>query len=127
MFAPFSSMCADGQTPFVLLSLDGGDIKRDDKDVLPRQKCLDALAALRHAKWFQVHSPKTYFLYKLYAHRHGPRRTLYLSTLSQRNGHLTLFIIWFQKTAEAGVRTFLSHMFIHFNFFPLQCFIFLLI
>lgn len=49
--------CADGQTPFVLLSLEGGDIKRDDKDVLPRQKCLDALAALRHAKWFQVHSP----------------------------------------------------------------------
>lgn len=47
---------ADGQTPFVL-SLEGGDIKRDDKDVLPRQKCLDALAALRHAKWFQVHSP----------------------------------------------------------------------
>ncbi|XP_047028917.1 zinc finger RNA-binding protein isoform X1 [Helicoverpa armigera] len=33
---------------------DGGDIKRDDKDVLPRQKCLDALAALRHAKWFQA-------------------------------------------------------------------------
>lgn len=51
--------CSDGQTPFVLLSLEGGDIKRDDKDVLPRQKCLDALAALRHAKWFQVHSPFT--------------------------------------------------------------------
>ncbi|KAJ0174932.1 hypothetical protein K1T71_009073 [Dendrolimus kikuchii] len=33
---------------------EGGDIKRDDKDVLPRQKCLDALAALRHAKWFQA-------------------------------------------------------------------------
>ncbi|CAH4020725.1 unnamed protein product [Pieris brassicae] len=33
---------------------EGGDAKRDDKDVLPRQKCLDALAALRHAKWFQV-------------------------------------------------------------------------
>lgn len=48
--------CSDGQTPFVL-SLEGGDTKRDDKDVLPRQKCLDALAALRHAKWFQVHSP----------------------------------------------------------------------
>ncbi|KPI97055.1 Zinc finger RNA-binding protein [Papilio xuthus] len=44
----------DGQTPFVLLSLEGGDVKRDDKDVLPRQKCLDALAALRHAKWFQA-------------------------------------------------------------------------
>ncbi|GBP61748.1 Zinc finger RNA-binding protein [Eumeta japonica] len=36
---------------------EGTDTKRDDKDVLPRQKCLDALAALRHAKWFQVHSP----------------------------------------------------------------------
>lgn len=56
MFAPFSSI-SDGQTPFVLLSLDGGDTKRDDKDVLPRQKCLDALAALRHAKWFQVLQP----------------------------------------------------------------------
>ncbi|CAK1541976.1 unnamed protein product [Leptosia nina] len=33
---------------------EGGDAKRDDKDVLPRQKCLDALAALRHAKWFQA-------------------------------------------------------------------------
>ncbi|XP_013169879.1 PREDICTED: zinc finger RNA-binding protein isoform X3 [Papilio xuthus] len=33
---------------------EGGDVKRDDKDVLPRQKCLDALAALRHAKWFQA-------------------------------------------------------------------------
>lgn len=26
----------------------------DPPDVLDRQKCLDALAALRHAKWFQV-------------------------------------------------------------------------
>ncbi|XP_026325781.1 zinc finger RNA-binding protein isoform X3 [Hyposmocoma kahamanoa] len=33
---------------------EGGEVKRDDKDVLPRQKCLDALAALRHAKWFQA-------------------------------------------------------------------------
>ena len=28
--------------------------KPDPPDVLDRQKCLDALAALRHAKWFQV-------------------------------------------------------------------------
>lgn len=27
---------------------------KDPADVLDRQKCLDALAALRHAKWFQV-------------------------------------------------------------------------
>lgn len=27
---------------------------KDPPDVLDRQKCLDALAALRHAKWFQV-------------------------------------------------------------------------
>lgn len=33
--------------------------KRDDKDVLPRQKCLDALASLRHAKWFQVQTFNT--------------------------------------------------------------------
>lgn len=60
----------DGQTPFMLLSLEGGDIKRDDKDVLPRQKCLDALAALRHAKWFQVHSPT---LPNVCALHHPPR------------------------------------------------------
>lgn len=29
-------------------------------DLLPRQKCLDALAALRHAKWFQVCSTYLY-------------------------------------------------------------------
>ncbi|XP_010726688.2 zinc finger RNA-binding protein-like [Meleagris gallopavo] len=27
---------------------------KDPPDVLDRQKCLDALAALRHAKWFQA-------------------------------------------------------------------------
>lgn len=30
---------------------------KDPPDVLDRQKCLDALAALRHAKWFQVGKP----------------------------------------------------------------------
>lgn len=30
---------------------------KDPPDVLGRQKCLDALAALRHAKWFQVGKP----------------------------------------------------------------------
>ena len=30
------------------------DSKPDPPDVLDRNKCLDALAALRHAKWFQV-------------------------------------------------------------------------
>ena len=29
-------------------------VVKDPPDVLDRQKCLDALAALRHAKWFQV-------------------------------------------------------------------------
>lgn len=28
--------------------------KFGDSDVLDKQKCLDALASLRHAKWFQV-------------------------------------------------------------------------
>lgn len=28
--------------------------KPDPPDVLPKAKCLEALAALRHAKWFQV-------------------------------------------------------------------------
>jgi len=31
-----------------------GDKVKDPPDVLDRQKCLNALAALRHAKWFQV-------------------------------------------------------------------------
>ncbi|XP_035218735.1 LOW QUALITY PROTEIN: zinc finger RNA-binding protein-like [Stegodyphus dumicola] len=31
-----------------------GETVKDPPDVLDRQKCLDALAALRHAKWFQV-------------------------------------------------------------------------
>ncbi|CAH1637143.1 unnamed protein product [Spodoptera littoralis] len=57
------AVCVSDGAVSVLVSLtsavmrepaDGGDIKRDDKDVLPRQKCLDALAALRHAKWFQA-------------------------------------------------------------------------
>lgn len=29
-------------------------IAEDEPDVLDRPKCLEALAALRHAKWFQV-------------------------------------------------------------------------
>ncbi|KAG9488381.1 hypothetical protein GDO78_007930 [Eleutherodactylus coqui] len=39
-------------------SMRDGDVTsvmvKDPPDVLDRQKCLDALAALRHAKWFQV-------------------------------------------------------------------------
>lgn len=30
------------------------DQKEDDENVLDRQRCQAALAALRHAKWFQV-------------------------------------------------------------------------
>ncbi|XP_078313931.1 zinc finger RNA-binding protein-like isoform X3 [Crassostrea virginica] len=37
---------ADGETSTVTV--------KDPPDVLDRQKCLDALAALRHAKWFQA-------------------------------------------------------------------------
>uniref|UniRef100_A0A1B6J255 DZF domain-containing protein n=1 Tax=Homalodisca liturata TaxID=320908 RepID=A0A1B6J255_9HEMI len=41
-----------GQTP---LSADGVSAPaKDPPDVLSKQKCLDALAALRHAKWFQA-------------------------------------------------------------------------
>lgn len=29
-------------------------VKQEPSDVLDRQKCLEALASLRHAKWFQV-------------------------------------------------------------------------
>eukprot|EP00057_Strongylocentrotus_purpuratus_P035777 XP_801974.4 PREDICTED: zinc finger RNA-binding protein isoform X1 [Strongylocentrotus purpuratus] len=35
-------------------SPDAADSARDPPDVLCRQKCLEALAALRHAKWFQA-------------------------------------------------------------------------
>lgn len=31
-----------------------GEVKKDPKDVLDKEKCLQALAALRHAKWFQA-------------------------------------------------------------------------
>ena len=31
-----------------------GVVTKDAPDVLDKQKCLDALASLRHAKWFQV-------------------------------------------------------------------------
>lgn len=30
------------------------DLAEEQKDVLDREKCLEALASLRHAKWFQV-------------------------------------------------------------------------
>ncbi|XP_022105788.1 zinc finger RNA-binding protein-like isoform X2 [Acanthaster planci] len=33
---------------------DAADTAKDPPDVLDRQKCLEALAALRHAKWFQA-------------------------------------------------------------------------
>lgn len=39
---------------YLLLFVDNAQVKPDPPDVLDRQKCLDALAALRHAKWFQV-------------------------------------------------------------------------
>lgn len=53
--------CSPGQTPIPhcilpiqsILDVTSGMVK-DPPDVLDRQKCLDALAALRHAKWFQV-------------------------------------------------------------------------
>lgn len=54
--------CRPGQTPIPhhhfdtwnpFLDVTSGMVK-DPADVLDRQKCLDALAALRHAKWFQV-------------------------------------------------------------------------
>lgn len=86
----FDGRC-DGQTPFVLLSLEGGEVKRDDKDVLPRQKCLDALAALRHAKWFQVHSP---LLYVCALHT-------YRSWFSHER--LQLHLPWVQKIAKINL------------------------
>jgi zinc finger RNA-binding protein len=52
--------CYYGQTPFpncetepIHISIETVNVK-DPPDVLNRQKCLEALAALRHAKWFQA-------------------------------------------------------------------------
>jgi hypothetical protein len=54
-----STLLLYGQTP---LSADGvSSPPKDPPDVLSKQKCLDALAALRHAKWFQVGI--TYYFY----------------------------------------------------------------
>jgi zinc finger RNA-binding protein len=36
------------------VSVSQAQATKDPPDVLDKQKCLDALAALRHAKWFQV-------------------------------------------------------------------------
>jgi hypothetical protein len=33
----------------------------DPADVLDKNKCLESLAALRHAKWFQVKKKKNFF------------------------------------------------------------------
>lgn len=59
--------CCYGQTPIPFLwnwihprSIETVNVK-DPPDVLDRQKCLDALAALRHAKWFQVWHFPLYF------------------------------------------------------------------
>ena len=44
-----------GVTRTLLYTLDTqAPVVKDAPDVLDKQKCLDALAALRHAKWFQV-------------------------------------------------------------------------
>lgn len=52
VFERNSPVSLDGQTP---LSADAATpATKDSPDVLSKQKCLDALAALRHAKWFQV-------------------------------------------------------------------------
>ncbi|KAF1438937.1 Zinc finger RNA-binding protein, partial [Pygoscelis papua] len=58
---PQEVSCLPGQTPIPycilpiqsILDVTSGMVK-DPPDVLDRQKCLDALAALRHAKWFQA-------------------------------------------------------------------------
>ncbi|XP_070543118.1 zinc finger RNA-binding protein-like isoform X2 [Ptychodera flava] len=41
-------------SPVMRESTPEGEVVKDPPDVLDRQKCLDALAALRHAKWFQA-------------------------------------------------------------------------
>ncbi|KAG1666729.1 Zinc finger RNA-binding protein [Nymphon striatum] len=48
--------CVYDQTPIpdLISTLLTETIKTDPPDVLDRQKCLSALAALRHAKWFQA-------------------------------------------------------------------------
>lgn len=48
------------ETESIYVSIETVNVK-DPPDVLDRQKCLDALAALRHAKWFQVWHFPLYF------------------------------------------------------------------
>lgn len=51
----------NGQTPcylhFTLDSAAPEQPVQNSEDLLPREPCLQALAALRHAKWFQVCFP----------------------------------------------------------------------
>lgn len=47
------TLSLDGQTPLSADAVPAASAK-DPPDVLSKPKCLDALAALRHAKWFQV-------------------------------------------------------------------------
>ena len=57
--------------------------KPDPPDVLDRQKCLDALAALRHAKWFQVrYYPTPYTLCSLMLNMASCGYLLYIVTFS---------------------------------------------
>ncbi|VDD86816.1 unnamed protein product [Enterobius vermicularis] len=54
----FTSVCIRSESGAAFdgegASTGGDDKAQQAKDVLPKQPCLDALAELRHAKWFQV-------------------------------------------------------------------------
>nr|CAD7400035.1 unnamed protein product [Timema poppensis] len=51
----FSPSSSNFLTPLLdSVSVSQAQVNKDPPDVLDKQKCLDALAALRHAKWFQA-------------------------------------------------------------------------
>ncbi|XP_077989611.1 zinc finger RNA-binding protein-like isoform X2 [Glandiceps talaboti] len=51
---PVSQVIITLTSPVMREPIQDGEVVKDPPDVLDRQKCLDALAALRHAKWFQA-------------------------------------------------------------------------
>lgn len=54
--------------PLIFHFYPGGKKPKEPADLLNKQKCLEALAVLRHAKWFQV--SQHYFLSTLVYHIH---------------------------------------------------------
>lgn len=55
----------------VCLRLEVLEMAKEPKQLLDRQKCVDSLAALRHAKWFQVWT--SFYTFQPLKHRFSSR------------------------------------------------------